>query len=74
MILGDPQSRVAHPDPSLAPDQVGRDHDLSTMGRILDRVREEVPDDLRKPVPVCADDQRAAPEGSEHQLVQLALR
>jgi hypothetical protein len=69
---GDPEPFVTHPDPGLIADPLGGHLDYSALGRILDRIREQVPDHLGEAVAVAPDGKwlrgRLKP-----QLVRLAL-
>ena len=73
LLARDPKSRVANPDPGIAANFRSSDLDLAAVRRVLDRVREEVADDLRKPVGVAVYHQWLGC-GLERQLVYLALR
>src|SRR5206468_2243227 len=69
---GDPEPFVTHPDPGLIADPLGGHLDYSALGRILDRVREEIPDHLGEAVAVAADG-KWLPGRLKPQLVGVAL-
>ncbi len=73
MLGRDAESLVAHPDPGLVDDERRADLDAATLWGVVDRVLQEVPDDLREPVAATADDGRLVCR-LEAKLMRLALR
>ena len=55
---GMPSPSIADPDPGLFADERRAHFDDATLGRVLDRVREQVADHLGEPIAIAPDDER----------------
>src|SRR6266542_3350610 len=73
MFRRNPEAFVAHPDPCLVTDEGRTDVDVRRAGRVLDRVREHVPDHLCEPIAITVDDELLVGR-LKMQRVPLALR
>src|SRR5205823_14321116 len=74
LLVGrDSEALIAHPDPCLVTDERGAHAHEAALRRVLDRIREEIPDHLGEAVTVAEDDERVVGR-IELELVVRALR